>query len=229
MHPASAQQAAAGTSTQIRSEDTSFHRTWQVGGYVQGGFAPDYVLGSLNDIRYQKEQEFYDVTFEAGRMLTAAHGPRILKGRAESLVEVTPLWVTHSPRQTSVVHSNDPFLDGRTGTFPEYNVYGVSFTPLLLRWNFMNHNSNRQIPWLQFGAGVLWTNHIFPQGGGYPGSSTSFINFTPQVGLGDNLFVRKNQSLNVGVRIIQYNNAHLGEVNPVIYTVNFGIGYSWWK
>jgi hypothetical protein len=44
------------------------------------------------------------------------------------------------------------------------------------------------------------------------------------------MFVKKNQSLNVGMRVVQYNNAGLGETNPgVPYTLNFSIGYSWWK
>jgi lipid A 3-O-deacylase len=94
----------------------------------------------------------------------------------------------------------------------------------------MNHNSSRHIPWLQAGAGVLWTNERFPQGDGYAGTNTSIFNFTPQVGVGENLFVKKNQSLNVGMRVIQYNNAGLGEFNPgVPYTLNFSVGYSWWK
>lgn len=230
MLPASAQQSTPGTSTQTQSENTSFHRTWQIGAYGSGGFAPHFEVGSLDIIRYQKEQEFYTVTFEAGRMLTATHGPGILKGRAEALGEVTPFWLAHSPAQENVVYSNNPFVNGGIAGFAPYSIHGVSFTPLLFRWNFMNHNSNRHIPWLQAGAGVLWTDHIFPQGGGYPGSYTSIFNFTPQVGVGENLFVKKNQSLNVGMRVIQYNNAGLGEFNPVVpYTLNFSIGYSWWK
>jgi hypothetical protein len=94
----------------------------------------------------------------------------------------------------------------------------------------MNHNSNRSVPWLQAGAGVLWTAKRFPQGGGYPGTNTSVFNFTPQLGIGENLFVKRNQSLNIGMRVVQYNNAGLGEYNPgVPYTLNFSLGYSWWK
>jgi len=228
--PASAQQTAAGISTQIQSENSSFHRTWQIGAYGSGGFALDYHVGCLCTFRYRKEQEFYTVTFEAGRMLTEAHGPRFLKGRAEALAEVTPFWLTHSPAQENILYSNESFFNGAKAGFPPYSQHGISFTPLLFRWNFMSHNSNHRIPWLQAGAGVLWTASNFPQGGGYPGSYTSIFNFTPQVGVGENLFVKKNQSLNVGMRVIQYNNAGLGEINPgVPYTLNFSIGYSWWK
>jgi lipid A 3-O-deacylase len=230
MLPASAQQSTPGTSTQTQSENTSFHRTWQIGAYGSGGYALDYHVGCLCIFRYRKEQEFYTVTFEAGRMLTASHGPRLLKGRVEALAEITPFWLTHSPAQENIVYSNEPFFNGAKAGFAPYTQHGLSFTPLLFRWNFTNHNSNRHIPWLQAGAGVLWTNKRFPQGDGYAGTNTSIFNFTPQVGVGENLFVKKNQSLNVGMRVIQYNNAGLGEFNPgVPYTLNFSVGYSWWK
>jgi lipid A 3-O-deacylase len=230
MHSASAQQSNSGINTPPQSEDPSFHRTWQIGAYGSGGFALDYHVGCLCIFRYRKEQEFYTVTFETGRMLTAAHGPGILKGRVEALGEVTPFWLTHSPAQENIIYSNEPLFNGATAGFAPYSVHGVSFTPLLFRWNFMGHNSNGHIPWLQAGAGVLWTALRFPQGDGYPGTNTSIFNFTPQVGVGEDLFVKKNQSLNVGMRVVQYNNAGLGEINPgVPYTLNFSVGYSWWK
>lgn len=228
---ASAQQSTTGVTTPLQIQDASFHRTWQTGAYGSGGFAPYFRVGNFDTFFvYQKEQEFYTVTFEAGRMLTAGHGPGILKGRVEALGEITPFWITHSPAQENILHSNNPFLNGATAGFAPYSIHGLSFTPVLLRWNFMNHNSNRHVPWLQAGAGVLWTSQRFPQGEAFPGTHTSYFNFTPQLGAGEDLFVKKNQSLNVGVRAVQYNNAGLGEINPGIqYTLQFSIGYSWWK
>jgi hypothetical protein len=230
MRSAFAQQPTISAASQPQTDDPSFHRTWQIGAYGSGGFAPQYSVGTLSTLRYQKEQEFYTVTFEAGRLLTASHGPGILKGKGEAVVEVTPFWLTHSPRQNIIIHSDSPFFNGLTATAPGYNQHGLSFTPLLFRWNFTNHDSSRHIPWLQAGAGVLWTNGRFPQGDGVAGTNTSIFNFTPQVGVGENLFVRKNQSLNIGMHVIRYNNLGLGEINPgVPYTLNFSLGYSWWK
>ena len=227
---ASAQQGSPGATASSQIQDVSSHRTWQIGAYGSGGFAPHFVVGNIDLILYQKEEEFYTVTFEAGRMLTVAHGPGILKGRVEALGEIIPFWITHSPAQENILHSNNPFLNGATAGFAPYSIHGLSFTPVLLRWNFMEHNSNRHIPWLQAGAGVLWTAQRFPQGEGFPGTNTSIFNFTPQLGAGEDLFVKKNQSLNIGVRVINFNNEGLGEINPGIpYTLNFSIGYSWWK
>jgi lipid A 3-O-deacylase len=94
----------------------------------------------------------------------------------------------------------------------------------------MNHQSNRQIPWVQTGAGVLWTARRFPQSDGYAGTNTSYFNFTPQVGIGESVFARKNQSLNFGMRVVECTNLNLGQYNPgVPYVLNFSIGYSWWK
>jgi hypothetical protein len=143
---ASAQQSTAGATAPPQIQDASFHRTWQIGAYGSGGFAPNFVIGNLDLILYQKEEEFYTLTFEAGRMLTAGHGPGILKGRVEALGEITPFWITHSPAQENILHSNNPFLNGATAGFGPYSIHGLSFTPVLLRWNFMNHNSNRHVP-----------------------------------------------------------------------------------
>ncbi len=212
------------------TNDRSIHRTWQLGGYGEGGFAYDYHVGTLQTIRYRKEQEFYALTFEAGRVLTAIHGPRILAGNVEALGELTPFWLTHSPAQRNILYSNSSLLNDAPADFAAYSVHGLSLTPLMFRWNFTRRKSDRTVPWLQAGAGVLWTAKTFPQGGGYPGSYTSNFNFTPQVGIGEDVFVRKNQSLNVGMRVVGYGNFGLGEYDPgVPYTFNFSVGYSWWK
>jgi hypothetical protein len=104
--------SAQSTIGNTSSQDDSLHRTWQIGAYGQGGFALDYHVGCLCIFRYRKEQEFYTLTAEAGRMLTAAHGPGILKGRIEALAEVTPFWITHSPAQEMLSIRTILFLTG---------------------------------------------------------------------------------------------------------------------
>jgi lipid A 3-O-deacylase len=54
--------------------------------------------------------------------------------------------------------------------------------------------------------------------------------FTPQFGIGTNLFIRPHQSLFVAVNAIHIFNASLGDLNPgVNITTQFRVGYSWWK
>jgi len=84
----------------------------------------------------------------------------------------------------------------------------------------------RTLPWMQLGGGLLWTNHKFPLLGG----STSVINFTPQVGIGESIFIRKRQSLDFAIKAVHISNAGLGDNNPGINaTLQFSMGYSWWR
>jgi len=208
--------------------DGSYHRLWEIGVFGTGGFAPKYEVS--DKIRYQEELEFYNVGVHAGRMLTTSRGPGLVRGRAEALVEILPFWAAHAPSQENVIYVPPSTTPAFIAGFQAYTIHGVSFTPLVLRWNFMNSNSKRYVPWIQAGAGVLWTTHNFPQGHGRPGTYTSIFNFTPQVGVGENLFVKKNQSLDIGFKAINYNNEGLGEINPAVpYTLQFSLGYSWWK
>lgn len=85
---------------------------------------------------------------------------------------------------------------------------------------------SRRVPWLQPGGGLLWTNHKFLLLGG----STSVINFTLQVDLGEDFFVRRNRSVNLAIKAIHISNAGLGDNNPGLnVTLQFSAGISWWK
>jgi lipid A 3-O-deacylase len=110
----------------------------------------------------------------------------------------------------------------RTGLLNVENRFGVSVTPFLSRWNF--RGSKRLVRWAQLGGGLLWTNHKFPQ---YPvrTDNTSVVNFTPQFGIGANLFIQPHHSLFFAVNAIHISNASLG----VNITTQFRVGYSWWK
>ena len=214
---------ATGASAQQISDRPS----WQLGGFAAGGFTPDYeIQGILN---YTEEDKFFSAGMETGRMLAAAHGRGLLRGRPEAVIEVIPYWEVDEPKQTDTVYfagSNVPF----TGVFAGYKEHGISVTPLMFRWNLMHHDSSRFVPWAQAGLGLLWTTQNFPQGTGLPGGNTSSINFLPQIGIGESIFVRKRQSLDFGVRGIHVTDAGLGEYNHVINAiVQFTVGYSWWK
>jgi lipid A 3-O-deacylase len=177
---------------------------------------------------YNEELNFYSAAFEGGRMLTADRGKGLLRGRGEAVVEVLPFWLAHHPKQVDVLSNASGAVI--SSEFPDYSYYGVSITPLLFRWNFMKNETDRWVPFFRLGSGLLWTSQRFPQGEGDVGGKTSRINFTPQVDFGESIFTKKRQSLNVGVRAIHISSAGLGEYNPgVNVTVQFTVGYSWWK
>jgi hypothetical protein len=56
------------------------------------------------------------------------------------------------------------------------------------------------------------------------------INFTPQVGVGVNIFNRPKHSVNFAIKAIHISNASLGDHNPGLnQTIQFSAGYSWWR
>jgi hypothetical protein len=121
----------------------------------------------------------------------------------------------------------------------------VSITPIILRWNFLG--TRRFAPWAQGAGGLLWTNHKYPAFGGPPltgtagfsystlgdngpNDGTSVWNFTPQFGVGVHYFVSPKRSIDLGANAIHISSASLGDKNPGINaSVQFTLGYSWWK
>jgi hypothetical protein len=136
-----------------------------------------------------------------------------------------PFWLAKYPPQTQTEYFGTmPIM---TSHWTGQDFHGASVTPFLLRWNFSQRDSARFVPWVQFGGGLLWTNHKFPYS---PSGGTSVINFTPQVGVGVNIFNRPKRSVNLAVKAIHISNASLGDHNPGLnQTLQFSAGYSWWK
>jgi lipid A 3-O-deacylase len=196
--------------------------------------------------------KFFMAGIHAGKVLTATQGPGILRGNFEFAMEAFPFWQSYTPtslRQNCVLVANPlfpadqeascsvPFKIG--GTFT-----GASITPVILRWNLVG--THRLAPWLQGAGGLLWTNHKYPSFGGPPVSTggisqtnignngpndeTSVFNFTPQFGVGVHYFLSPAHSIDIGANAIHISSASLGDKNPgVNASVQFTVGYSWWK
>ena len=214
------------TPIQVEGRDSA-HRIWQIGGFGMGGFPPYYSFHSP-ELHYHEALRFYGAAFEVGRMLTGIHGPGLLRGRGEVVGEFIPYWQVNHPAQTVTVYLAGSSTPNYLAGVSSYNVPGVSITPFAFRWNLMKSPTSRMVPWVQPAFGLLWTDIIFPQG--YSGIMTSKYNFTPQVDFGENLFVRNNRSVNLGVRAIHITNFGLGTYDPgVSVVVEFTAGYSWWK
>ena len=175
----------------------------------------------------------------AGRVLTGNYGPGLLRGNFEYAVEVFPYFEAFTPvfprvrcsqaAGTAAITCSQPFNVG--GTF-----HGASITPIILRWNFAPHG--RITPWIQGAGGVLWTNHKFPAYGDTtanlntngPNGETSVWNFTPQAGIGLHYFVKPTRAIDFSANGVHISSASLGDRNPgVNASVQFSIGYSWWR
>ena len=215
----------------------SSDRPWNIGVLAQGGFGTT----DRSDFR------FFSAGIGAGKVLTPTVGSGMLRGNFEYRVQVFPLWQSYTPKfqrqnctpipAQPLISCSAPFTVG--GTFT-----GVSITPILLRWNFVS--GERWSPWIQGGGGVIWTNHKYPAVGGPPvnnggvtnssignnGSNqdTSVWNFTPQFGIGTHYFLRPNRSIDFGANAVHISSSSLGDKNPgVNASVQFTVGYSWWK
>ena len=213
---------------------------WNFGVLTQGGFGVTENRGGF---------KFFMVGVRGGKVLTGLSGHGMLRGNFELGAEVFPLWQSYTPtslRQNCVtavvfgsagVSCSAPFTIG--GTFT-----GITITPDILRWNFAG--TRRFSPWVQGAGGLLWTNHKYPAFGGPPvntgGLSVNSIgnnaanadtiawNFTPQFGVGAHYFVSAHRSLDFGANAIHISSASLGDKNPgVNASVQFTVGYSWWK
>jgi len=175
----------------------------------------------------------------AGKVLTGNFLPGPLHGNFEYAVEVFPFWQSYTPRferemcvPSSIpagISCSAPYSVG--GTFS-----GASITPIILRWNFVG--THRISPWVQGAGGVLWTNHKYPAFGGRPytvsndglNSDASVWNFTPQGGVGLHYFLSPRRSIDFGANAIHISSSSLGDKNPgVNASVQFSLGYTWWK
>jgi len=198
-------------------------RPWEFGPIIQGG------IGTGNRDSFT----FFSAGAHAGKVLTHPALPGILRGQFEYAAELFPLWQSYTPaphlQPVSVVIDGQPnteYLPFGGGTFT-----GISITPIILRWDFAA--KGRLVPWAQGAGGLVWTNHKYPPDylvpEGYPGG-TSVWNFTPQFGVGLNYFIKPKRSISFAANAVHISSASLGDHNPgVNASVQFELGYNWWK
>ncbi len=222
----SAAPAHAQAATSTASPFSGGHHPFEFGVIAQGGIG-------TND---RSDYKFFMVGGQAGKVLASDIGPGILRGNFEYGIQIFPLWQSYTPSfDRRTCDANDvcsaPYKTGGTYT-------GFSITPILLRWNFTGSGHRRTVPWVQGGGGMIWTNHKYPAVGGAPfngftngtAANTSVWNFTPQFGGGLHYFIKPRRSLDFGASAIHISSASLGDKNPgVNASVQFSVGYTWWK
>lgn len=206
-HSSSAQAAANGDFVHTLMQ----HDPWDRAVFMDGGFGTS---GETSD-------HFLNAGVRLGKVLTDPALPGVLRGQFEYAIELIPYWQAFTPKQTYTLTTvNPPRLVTTGGTYP-----GLSMTPIILRWNLVRWK--RVMPWVQGAGGLVWTNHKFPPNGS---RGTSVWNFEPQFGLGIHYFVKPGQAITFAANAVHISNASLGDANPgVNATVQFQIGYTWWK
>jgi len=141
----------------------------------------------------------WDAGARVGKVLTAEHGSGWLRGNLEYAVDFIPAYLLIFPKQTS---------------------YAGGFDPFILKWNFTG--GRKVAPYVELGGGVLVSADNVPPG-------TNNVNFAPQASFGVQIFTREKRALSVAAKYVHISNAGLATPNPGINTVQFSIGYHWFK
>ncbi len=197
---------------------------WEIGAFFQGGVG----IGSdRSDFR------FTSAGVRVGKVITDQHLRGPLRGQFEYAGELMPYWqaFTPAPHTQVITTTNNGTTEYTYAPVGGGTYSGLSITPIILRWNLQT--TARFAPWIQGAGGLIWTNHKFPPDfmvqQGQPGG-TSVFNFTPQFGVGFHYFIKDRRSIDFAANAIHISSASLGDHNPgVNASVQFQIGYTWWK
>ncbi len=101
------------------------------------------------------------------------------------------------------------------------NAFGASFTPVILKYNFIHHGKVK--PFATIAGGLLITNHDVPQ-------NTNNLNFTPQGGFGIHYLTSPKRAITGEIKYVHVSNASLANQNSGINaSIHFTIGYTWFK
>jgi opacity protein-like surface antigen len=119
--------AAAATAQPSSGDAAPFHSEW----LVLGGIGTDARSTSGRQVAFQ--------SVEWGRNLSGEHGPGVLKGQLEMVIEVTPVFVA----------------------FQSGHAEGAGFAPVMFRWNFRPHRAIE--PFVDAAAGMVVTNRDVPE------------------------------------------------------------------
>jgi lipid A 3-O-deacylase len=136
-----------------------------------------------------------------GKVLTEDHGGGFVRGNFEWSADFMPLYYIWQPA-------------------PAQNSYAIAANPVNLKWNFTH--SERVVPYLELGGGVLFSRHDVP-------FDTSHINFLTHSTLGFHFFNSERRAFTAGIRYEHISNAGLSTPNPGINTVQFQLGLNWFR
>jgi lipid A 3-O-deacylase len=226
----SAPVVSADTTNIFRTNAAVTRPPFEVGAIVQGG----------NGLTEDRDSfHFMMAGVHAGKVLTNDFGPGLLHGNFEYAVEAFPFWQSYTPKfqRANCIAASVPNTIECSPLYTVGGTYtGVSVTPIILRWNFIG--TRKMSFWAQGAGGLLWTNHKYPAfgsptlnlGNDGPNTDASVWNFTPQGGVGLHYFVKPRRSIDFGVNAMHISSASLGDKNPgVNASVQFSLGYTWWK
>jgi len=184
----------------------------------EGTFEFGVWAGGGTGVGERSQTKFFNTGVRLGKVLTGDFGPGFLHGNFEFVGDIVPLWLIW---QDSFRVRTD--ANGQPIAIPvRERVYGGSFHPVILKWNFTRNK--RVVPYIAAEGGVLFTKDDVP----FP--DTSNVNFTPGGDFGVQIFTKQRQAVVFSVHATHISNASMGDHNPgVNASVLFRLGYHWYK
>ena len=149
-------------------------------GWIGGSTLP------VSWLRAHADRRITMVSLDVGRVMTTRRGPGPLAGNFEILLEITPLLVVQQPARS----------------------FGLTASPLHLRWNFAPRPNHGVRPFAEVSGGVVYTNHPVPV------RATSSFNFIDQAGFGVRFGNNVRRAWLAGYRFQHISNAGRVEPNP---------------
>jgi hypothetical protein len=168
-------------------------RNWDLGVWAAGA------TGEESQNSFSETQIFTAGAF-VGRALTGEIGSGWRRGRLEYVAEIAPVFVQFAPQ----------------------GIRGISFTPVIFRWNTALHRG-RVAPFIELGGGAVHTGVNFPSG------DTSTFNFIARGGGGILVTIKRAQALEISCRWWHISNANLGNQNPEFNGIQVNVGWHWFK
>jgi hypothetical protein len=154
----------------------------------KGGSEVGAIVGStlpVSWLRAHADRHITMASLDIGRVVTHQRGPGPLAGSFEFLLEITPVVALRLPS----------------------HVYGLSVSPLHMRWNFRPLAGSRLGVFAEASGGVIYTNQAVP-------ARTSSFNFIDQAGFGVRIAAGMRRELLAGYRFQHISNAGLADSNP---------------
>ena len=197
---------------------------WEFGAFLQGGLG----TGDRSRLHLSLRR-----SARSARLSPTSILPGILRGQFEYAVEIMPYWQSFTPAPHIALTKY--IFDGQIGyaSCPTAEEPSPASASRRSSSAGISAPARHFVPWLQGAGGFIYTTHKYPPDilvpHGQPGG-TSVFNFTPQFGIGFHYFVKPRRSIDFAANAIHISSASLGDRNPgVNASVQFQIGYTWWK
>jgi hypothetical protein len=183
------------------AQDLPMHKgAWGIGGWAGGG----------TGIGHSTDFQFANAALRLSRVMTAEHGPGLLRGNFECAVDIAPVYV---------VFQNGAAAGSATS---RQAVYGGALSPVIWKWNFTR--GRRLAPFAAAEGTAILSGREVPAG------NTSLVNFGSGIASGVQIVRGNRRTVTFSGHLLHISNASIGDRNPSINIgLHFRLGYEWWR